>query len=102
MNGSAGADALDDLLPEIAALAEVECAGLGRFLGKMALLDIDAVQRSSSRGCAGLRVAATPHGVAPAAMSAAQISGKDAVGSQSSKRWTTGTVRVDQCHCRPR
>ena len=44
---AAGADALDDLLAEVAAFAEVEGAGGSGFLGEVAVADVDAEE-----GCA--------------------------------------------------
>jgi len=44
VNGGTGANAFDDLLAEIAAFAEVKGARLGRFLGKVALVDVNAVE----------------------------------------------------------
>ena len=41
---ASGADALDDLLPEIAALGEVQGASLGRLLRKLLVPDVGAVE----------------------------------------------------------
>ena len=54
MYGRAGADALDDLLPEVAALVEVEGAGLVDLLRQIALGDIDAVKRRAFEDAQGL------------------------------------------------
>ena len=42
MDVAAGADALDDLLAEVAAFGEVQGAGLVGLLGEVAVADIDA------------------------------------------------------------
>ena len=44
MDVAAGADALDDLLAEVAALGEVQGAGLAGLLGEFAVADVDAVE----------------------------------------------------------
>ncbi len=41
---AAGANALDDLLAKIAALGEVQGAGLSGFLGKLFIADVGAVE----------------------------------------------------------
>ena len=51
MDAAAGTDALDDLLAEVAAFGEVQCAGLGGFLREVVgggVADVGAVA-----GCAG-------------------------------------------------
>src|SRR6201987_4969691 len=45
MHSTPGANALDDLLAEIAALGEVQRAGLAGLLGQIALAEVDAVTR---------------------------------------------------------
>ncbi len=54
---AAGADALDDLLAEVAALVEVEGAGLGGLLGELAgflgVADVGAVERGAFEDAEG-------------------------------------------------
>src|SRR5690349_18937111 len=47
VNVAARADALDDLLPEVAALGKVQRTCLAGLLRQLAVADIDAVQRRS-------------------------------------------------------
>ena len=44
---AAGADALDDLLPEVAAFGEVQGAGLGGLLRQLLIADVGAVKGCS-------------------------------------------------------
>src|SRR5579871_4215453 len=44
---AAGTDALDDLLTQVAALVEVQGAGLGGLLRELAVADIFAVERGA-------------------------------------------------------
>ncbi len=44
---AAGTDALDDLLAEVAALGEVQGAGLGGLLREVAVADVVAVERGA-------------------------------------------------------
>ena len=90
---AAGADALDDLLAEVAALAEVEGAGLGGLLGEVAVADVGAVERGAFedaeqfeglRGRRGRRRAVVRAGVRSAMVTAS---------AQSSKRGREGCGR---------
>src|ERR1700687_5462250 len=50
VDGAAGADALDDLLAEVAAFAEVQGARLSCLLWQLAVANVDAVTRRSFEG----------------------------------------------------
>ena len=54
MHGRSGADSLNDLLAEIAALGEIERPGLRCLLGQMAIGDVDAIARRSFEDAEGL------------------------------------------------
>src|ERR1700761_9066297 len=45
VHGGAGANALDDLLAEIAALVEVQGAGLAGLLGEMTVANVEPIER---------------------------------------------------------
>ena len=59
MHSAAGANALDDLLAEVAALGEVQRAGLAGLLGQIAFAEVDAVTRRSFEHAHGFGCAQT-------------------------------------------
>ena len=92
MDVAAGADALDDLLAEVAAFGEVKGAGLGGLLGEFLVADVGAVE-----GCAFEEaepvVASGVAGTAPAAVRVWVRAAMVAGAAQSSNFGTSGRGR---------